>query len=106
MTREFTTKSDVVQIVDDATKRFDLLMTGIVVVLFMGFVSVLTAMYTLIQESNNFKATQYQRLSDKLDMINSTTTVNSQVTYTISENVKKREIPPPNYQVLLPYLHR
>jgi hypothetical protein len=45
------------------------LIVGIIVVLFIGFVATLVAMLALIDESNNFKMNAYQQLSSEVQSL-------------------------------------
>jgi hypothetical protein len=76
VTNEPLTKSDLVETVDGLentisklTSPMWTLMVGIIIVLFLGFVSVLIAMQALVVESNHFKTTEVERLNEKVDRI-------------------------------------
>ncbi len=76
VTNEPLTKSDLVETIDGLegtinklTSPMWTLMVGIIIVLFLGFVSVLTAMQALVVESNHFKTTEVERLNEKVDRI-------------------------------------
>lgn len=70
MTLKFTTKEDVQAVVDGATKRIDLLLTGVVVVMFIGFLTLLATVISPIIDATRQKAASYENLQDEVQTQN------------------------------------
>jgi len=68
--KNFTTKDQVTQMVDAATKRIDLLLTGVVVVLFIGFLTLLFALGAMMVDGWQYRAPTYQDLINQINAQN------------------------------------
>ncbi len=65
---------DLLNIIDtrvgEATRRMDLLLTGVIVVLFLGFITLLVTVAGLVLDANRFKAETYQNLVNQVNASN------------------------------------
>ena len=55
--------------IDRFGKPIGFLIGGIIVVLFVGFITMLAAMLALVNESNNFKMSAYQQLNSEVQSL-------------------------------------
>ncbi len=60
------TKEDLENKVDKATKRMDFLLTGVIVVMFLGFITLLISVLSPMIDAWRFKGSTYQNLVDKV----------------------------------------
>jgi hypothetical protein len=68
--KTLATKDEVTAAVDTATKRIDLLLTGVIIVMLIGFAALLVAVAAPIIDAWRFKATTYESLRDKVESQN------------------------------------
>lgn len=68
--KDLTTKEDVQEIVDKATERINLLLIGVIVVLFIGFLTLLFSLAGLMIQAWQYRTPTYQSLIDQLQQQN------------------------------------
>ena len=97
MTRNttYTTHADVQEAVDKATKRIDLLLTGVVIVMFVGFLTLLFTALSPIIDAWRFKASSYEELRNQIQQQNQEIKDQGSKIDVITKGLQKYQILPP-----------